>query len=222
MTPVTNSPTANEPAQGQSTAPAPAKTPVTDFDTFLQMLTAQARYQDPLEPIDSTEYAAQLAQFSMVEQQTLTNSTLSALVDKLGASDVSKLSDWIGTDVRAVAPKHYTGAPVTISPRPQNGTDQAYLVVRDHTGSIVHRSEIPVSDKPVTWTGQTDGDAPLPHGLYSFSVQSYKGGVLLDDAPAATYHKVSEAQIDNNEVVLVLDGGQAIRSSLVTGVRASA
>ncbi|MEP0702358.1 MAG: flagellar hook capping FlgD N-terminal domain-containing protein, partial [Lentilitoribacter sp.] len=40
-----------------------------DFETFLKMLTAQARYQDPLEPIDSSEYAAQLAQFSMVEQQ---------------------------------------------------------------------------------------------------------------------------------------------------------
>ena len=39
-----------------------------DFETFLNMLTAQAKDQDPLEPIDSTEYAAQLAQFSMVEQ----------------------------------------------------------------------------------------------------------------------------------------------------------
>lgn len=44
-----------------------------DFEVFLQMLTAQAEYQDPLEPIDSSEYAAQLAQFSMVEQQVMTN-----------------------------------------------------------------------------------------------------------------------------------------------------
>ena len=51
-----------------------------DFDTFLKMLTAQAKYQDPLEPLDSTEYAAQLAQFSMVEQQVQTNEQLLSLI----------------------------------------------------------------------------------------------------------------------------------------------
>ncbi len=34
-----------------------------DFETFIKMLTTQAKYQDPLEPLDSSEYAAQLAQF---------------------------------------------------------------------------------------------------------------------------------------------------------------
>ena len=52
-----------------------------DFETFLQMLTAQARYQDPLEPIDSSEYASQLAQFSMVEQQVLSNDLLTSLTN---------------------------------------------------------------------------------------------------------------------------------------------
>lgn len=55
-----------------------------DFETFLKMLTAQARYQDPLEPIDLTEYASQLAQFSMVEQQVKTNDMLSALSGQFG------------------------------------------------------------------------------------------------------------------------------------------
>ncbi|WP_435988127.1 flagellar hook capping FlgD N-terminal domain-containing protein [Sulfitobacter sp. SH22] len=36
-----------------------------DFETFLKMLTTQARYQDPLEPIDSSQYSAQLAQFGL-------------------------------------------------------------------------------------------------------------------------------------------------------------
>ena len=34
-----------------------------DFDTFLQLLTAQIRNQDPLNPADSTEFVAQLATF---------------------------------------------------------------------------------------------------------------------------------------------------------------
>ncbi|MEY5038566.1 MAG: flagellar basal body rod modification protein, partial [Pseudomonadota bacterium] len=43
-----------------------------DFDTFLKMLTAQMQNQDPLNPMDSTDYATQLATFSGVEQQART------------------------------------------------------------------------------------------------------------------------------------------------------
>ena len=42
-----------------------------DFDLFLQMLTSQAKYQDPLDPMDNSEYATQLATFSGVEQAVL-------------------------------------------------------------------------------------------------------------------------------------------------------
>ena len=41
-----------------------------DQDMFLQLLVAQVRYQDPLEPMDNNEYMAQTAQFTMVEQIT--------------------------------------------------------------------------------------------------------------------------------------------------------
>ena len=42
-----------------------------DFETFLKMLTTQMQNQDPLNPVDSTDYATQLATFSSVEQQVL-------------------------------------------------------------------------------------------------------------------------------------------------------
>ena len=60
-----------------SAAPLPTQSALSaDFETFIKMLTTQAKYQDPLEPLDSSEYAAQLAQFSMVEQQVLSNDLL--------------------------------------------------------------------------------------------------------------------------------------------------
>jgi len=80
-------------AAQQQQAAAAAATPkkatgiASDFETFLKMLTAQARYQDPLEPIDSTEYSAQLAQFSMVEQQVQGNDLLTAMQAQLGLLD---------------------------------------------------------------------------------------------------------------------------------------
>ena len=44
-----------------------------NFDTFLSLLTAQLQNQDPLEPVDSTQFTQQLVQFSGVEQQIQTN-----------------------------------------------------------------------------------------------------------------------------------------------------
>ena len=71
-----------------TSAPAPATyAPTTetapnvissDFETFLKMLTVQMENQDPLNPTDSSEYAMQLATFSGVEQQVLTNDLLNA------------------------------------------------------------------------------------------------------------------------------------------------
>ena len=69
-----------------------------DFDVFLQMLTAQARYQDPLEPVDSSEYASQLAQFSMVEQQVLTNDLVENLMSALTSSETGNMAQWIGME----------------------------------------------------------------------------------------------------------------------------
>lgn len=44
-----------------------------DFETFLKMLTTQIKNQDPLNPMEGTEFAVQLATFSGVEQQVMTN-----------------------------------------------------------------------------------------------------------------------------------------------------
>ena len=62
-------------------------------DQFLQMLVAQMKNQDPLSPMDGQQMAAQLAQFSSVEQLVTLNETMAnqaagqtALLDSLGGS----------------------------------------------------------------------------------------------------------------------------------------
>ncbi|MGN0435300.1 MAG: flagellar hook capping FlgD N-terminal domain-containing protein [Wujia sp.] len=47
-----------------------------DKDAFLQLLVTQMRYQDPLDPGDSTEYMSQLAQYSSLEATMNISSTL--------------------------------------------------------------------------------------------------------------------------------------------------
>lgn len=67
-----------------------------DYDTFLQLLITQMRNQDPLQPMDSSEYVAQLATFSNVEQSILTNNKLDAL---LSATMLSQAGSIIGKTI---------------------------------------------------------------------------------------------------------------------------
>ncbi len=221
----TQSVQANSPTTSNTTpaSETPAKRALTsDFETFLNMLTAQARNQDPLEPLDGAEYAAQLAQFSMVEQQVKTNDTLASLMTQMGNSDIAELSSWVGKDVRAIAPAHYSGDPITVTPEFAENADRAELVVRDSTGTIVERQAIALSETQVNWTGlESDGTA-RPTGLYSFSVESYAEDTLLQDQSTATYNNIVEAQIQNGQITLILEGGQVILPSVVTGVRSGA
>ncbi len=191
-----------------------------DFETFLKMLTAQARYQDPLEPIDSTEYSAQLAQFSMVEQQVQTNDALAALLARMGGGGIASLAGWVGMEARAETPMRFDGQPITIAPEPVRTADQAFLVVTDARGTEVQRLRIPVAAEPVQWAGVDDNGRPFAAGSYSFAVESFSKGERFQSAPAPVYGRITEAQIRNGETVLILEGGQAIPSTAVTALRA--
>lgn len=61
------------------------------YDAFLKLLVAQMQNQDPTKPMDSTEFVAQLASFSSVEQGVKTNSKLDALITSIGLNQADAL-----------------------------------------------------------------------------------------------------------------------------------
>ena len=71
--------TATNPTTGSDLSQATAKNGL-DYDSFLKLLVAQMSNQDPLNPTDSTEYVAQFATFSNVEQAIATNKKLDSLM----------------------------------------------------------------------------------------------------------------------------------------------
>lgn len=190
-----------------------------DFETFLRMLTAQARYQDPLEPIDSSEYAAQLAQFSMVEQQVLSNDLLTALAGQLGSGNMAQMAGWIGMEARTTAPVEFDGSPVTLYPNPISASDTVYLVAYDETGAEVQRTSIPVSADPVEWDGLADDGTPFPSGTYRFEIESHADGELLVADPAESFARITEARMQDGQTVLILENGTPVLATAVSAVR---
>ena len=190
-----------------------------DFETFLQMLTAQAKYQDPLEPIDSSEYAAQLAQFSMVEQQVLSNDLLTALSDQFGSGGLSQMAGLIGMEASTTSPVQFEGSPIEITPSMEDGADAAFLIAYDSTGEEVYRSAIPVDSTSVQWDGVADDGTTLADGIYSFAVESRALGLTTGTTPAEAFTRITEARRAGTETVLILNGGSAVMTDDISALR---
>jgi flagellar basal-body rod modification protein FlgD len=206
----------------QSSVTSSAKSVITsDFETFIKMLTTQAKYQDPLEPLDSTEYSAQLAQFSMVEQQVQGNNLLESMAAQLGMSNMAALSSWVGMEARAVAPAAFDGVnPVTVAPNPPALADSVKMDVKNEAGTIVNTITLPVSAEAYQWDGTDADGSPVAAGNYTFEIRSYDTlGELALSEQAEVYTRVSETQMVGGEVVLITGSGQAILASSVTALR---
>ncbi len=190
-----------------------------DFETFLLMLTTQMENQDPLNPIESSDYAVQLATFSSVEQQVLTNDLLSNLSEQMGLMGMAQLAGWVGMEARAAAPAYFDGAPITLSPNPAAIAQEAVLVVRDASGNEVERIEIEASTGPVIWAGVDEDGNPRTEGLYSFELESYAHDDLIATTQVDVYSRISEARNEGGQTILILEGGVEVPASAVNALR---
>ena len=94
-------------ASGQSEAVVAKTKTATDKDTFLKLLVAQLKYQDPSKPVDSSEFLSQTAQFSALEamQDVSANSgsTLAAQLRLNASALVGQTVSYTGPDGQVVS-----------------------------------------------------------------------------------------------------------------------
>ena len=190
-----------------------------DFQTFLRMLTVQMENQDPLNPIESSDFAVQLATFSGVEQQIRTNDLLADMIAGQGLGGLAQLAGWIGMEARVPGPAQFSGAPIPLAPQPDPASDAAYLVVKDEFGRAVSREAVPLSDDVVLWGGTASNGAPLLPGRYSFELESLRAGEITSIKPVEHYALVQEARLGPGGIEIVLEGGRALSSADVTALR---
>jgi flagellar basal-body rod modification protein FlgD len=151
-----------------------SKTKELGRDDFLTMFLAQLKNQDPLNPMDSQEFSAQLAQFSSLEQLFNVNETLQSM--KASQEDASRLQalDFIGKEVVAKGDTLSLEEGKTVSG--QFELDQT----AECTVTIMDEDGIPVRTIPVgllgagshafQWDGHDGAGNALPAGTYSFQV----------------------------------------------------
>jgi len=147
-------------------------------DQFLKLLVAQLANQDPTKPQDTSQFVAELAQFSALEQQQNTVSRLDTLLMGQATANQTAAGTFIGKDVSyRGAGQHFDGTnSVSATLTLAQDADKVSVAVTDGSGRVVRT--IPMgsrSDGTMTaiWDGRDDNGNLLPAGDYSFAPTAY-------------------------------------------------
>jgi len=147
-----------------------------NFDTFLNILTAQIQNQDPLEPMDSSAFTDQLVQFSGVEQQIKSNKSLEALLAASNASTGAALSGYLGQEAEIdSAGAAFTGDPVHWRYYLPSDAASTTVTVTDAKGKVLYSKagELNTGAHDFTWDGvKNNGDVAETDQAYWISVVS--------------------------------------------------
>ncbi|MDO5704768.1 MAG: flagellar hook capping FlgD N-terminal domain-containing protein, partial [Paracoccus sp. (in: a-proteobacteria)] len=174
-----------------------------DFETFLRMLTTQLKNQDPMNPMEGSEFAVQLATFSGVEQQAQSNKLLKQIADQLGGGGLTQLSQYLGKEVRTTAPVWFGSDTVTLDIKPDSRADSVILVTQNAHGREISREEIGTGAGQVDWFGRDAFGTKLTDGSYAFRIESYLNGEMIAEAEVGAYARVTGAETTAQGVQLV-------------------
>ena len=144
-------------------------------ETFLRLLIAQLEHQNPLSPIQGTEFTAQLAQFSTLEQLQTMNTNLNTLVAAQEQMKGLQAADLLGKNIKAQGD--------TASLRQGNSPSLQYALhadsarvtisILDNAGNLVRTIEKlgqKAGEQRVSWDGKNAQGVSLPDGEYRFVV----------------------------------------------------
>ena len=180
-------------------------------DDFLTLLVAQINNQDPLNPQDGSEYVAQLAQFSALEQAINTNEYLENLTEVAQDMSNSTALNMLGQEVTIETStfKFDGSSGVELGFNLDETATDVSINIFDENDSLVRTltlDDFSSGENFVTWDGtDSDGNA-LGAGEYSFQVVAKNEDDVLDVIEMIR-EDVSGINLDDDETLLITSAG---------------
>ena len=175
---------------------SPSKSNILGKDDFLQLLVAQLKAQDPLNPMESTEFTAQLAQFSSLEQLHNINDKLSNL--QAGQASLTNAGSvgFIGKTVTATgnAVQVTGGKADDIHFTLSADAKEIFVNIYDNNGNFVRGLQdkttgngFKAGAQRLGWDGRDRSGNRVSDGVYTFDVYAKDfQGLALEATPVAT------------------------------------
>jgi len=183
-------------------------------DDFLQLLVTQLRNQDPVNPMESAEFASQLAQFNSVEQLINVNDSIEALAQQQASTSTGLIntmaSTLSGKTVKVQTNQFGLGSEgsTEIGFKINNPAGDVEIRIFNESGELVRTEKLKnfnAGEHTYTWDGKSDSGRSLEEGTYRVEVSAKDGDTNI---PASTFLEgvVDRVKFSNSGVKLLVNG----------------
>ncbi|MFH2093655.1 MAG: FlgD immunoglobulin-like domain containing protein [Pseudomonadota bacterium] len=192
-----------------STAEKTQKDDALGRDTFLTLLVAQLQNQDPLNPMDGTDFSSQLAQFSQLEQLINMNDSMSMLASSFSQKSEGDALSYIGkqitgnVDVMNVDQGTVTGGFYNLSE-----PSDVMVTITDADGKTIktlYDGQQGVGSHIIAWDGTDSAGNAVDDGKYHYTVMG-NSGHGFSKIPSSVTGTVEGVAYNDGQPYLVVQG----------------
>lgn len=184
------------------------------FDNFLTLLTKQLQHQDPLSPMDTNEFTAQLVQYTEVEQSISTNEKLEDLLALQSANQAMSAMSFLGTTIEAQSSSFaLADGEGVFEYEADTSTLATQIVILDSSGKPVRiaQGETGAGSHTFTWDGKDNDGNALKDGVYTVQIQGKDRDGKTVEFETRAVGRVTGVEVRDGLVILSLG---ALRVSL--------
>lgn len=184
-----------------------------DSADFLNLLCLQLEYQDPLEPMDTSQMTSELCSLSLLEQAELTNAYLSDISLSNASVNNSQALDCIGKTVGVPANSFSVvdGEAEDLNFFLAEDAEQVFVSIYDAEGQSVDTLEMETAAsgaQTIEWDATDDLGEPQPDGAYTYDVAAYDSSGDPLDATPFVESEVTGVYFHNGSAVLETEKGK--------------
>ncbi|HLS82551.1 MAG TPA: flagellar hook assembly protein FlgD [Steroidobacter sp.] len=194
---------------GVSSAQANKSAESLGINDFLTLMTAQLRNQDPMKPLDGTEFVAQLAQFGAVSGIQQMQTSMETLAASLRSTQALNGATLVGRQILAPTSefRHVEGAAASGEVEAPAGATEVEIRISDASGELVRRVTAPVVNGAANfvWDGLGDGGVVAPSGEYSIEALARVGSGAAESLEVLMSARVHSVSIDPSGASLTLN-----------------
>ena len=185
-------------------------------DEFLKLLTVQLNNQDPLKPVDQKKFAADLAQFSQLEQMANMNTKLDGMQANknaeskfYGASFLGKIVRTKGTTIDHDGSGRSSDVSFTL-PKTANKVMVRIMDEKGQNIATLDHNKMNKGNHVLEWDGKKMDGQSANKGTYSFQVFAWDNSNQLFNGETKSSGVVNSVRFDNGKTHLKLDSGKEI------------
>lgn len=183
-------------------------------EDFLKLFTVQLRAQNPLNPLDSTGFTAQLAQFSSLEQLTNIDTELKTMLSYQSSLQNTMTTSLIGKKVTVAGNTVALNGQAELHYFLPQDASKTTIAIRDASGGLVRQMELAgeaAGTRSASWDGKDQNGATLPPGAYTFTVEAVNNTGQAIGATTLTTGTVTGVVYENNMTYLSIDNAQRVQ-----------